>query len=493
MQFERKLYNARFLTLNERRKFLTKPLSKSIWKILEDLILKWIGFQPSSKTGFCFGDEALSTENSFVHSCTIAATESGKTQSCVLPTLLLSPDSSFVITDPAGELLESTAGYLKSEGYEIRVLDFREDAQNSHCYNPLSGDISLPRLKEKSERLFEAAQNGATGRSENGQFWRVQAISTIYVLMWLLTLQPKKYHNMYNLRLLIQRMSSRPKDIREMVLKSRSFDLMREFEMIISGEQKVVQNAISTALTAVDKWSDQHISALTAKSNLDLSLLRKQKTALFIIVPEERVHYFAPITALLFQDLFAMSMKMRKGDEPYRSILFLIEEAANVGILNDNFCEIISTIRKRKVGISLIFQSISQLYNAVGKQNAETILANCLTKCFLSGVDLPTAQMLVQVLGRTTMQYTDQKLNIRESSRELMTVDEILCLPDSTAIITHKRNRAGLIRITPAYRQPVLKRRMKVKEDLFLPAISMEIPRLHIPSIQSPADKKSAA
>lgn len=493
MQFERKLYRARFLTLSERRTFLTQPLNPSIWKMLENLFLKIVGFQPSAKTGFCFGTEALSAQDSFTHSCTIAATGSGKTQSCVLPSLMLSPDASFVVTDPSGELLELSSGYLKSQDYEIQVLDFRDGATNSHCYNPLSGDISLPRLKEKSERLFEAAQNGATRQSENGQFWKVQAVSTIYVLMWLLTIQPKKYRNMYNLRLLIQRMASHPKDIREMVLKSRSFELMREFETIISGEQKVVQNAISTALTAVDKWSDRHISALTAKSNLDLHKLREQKTALFIIVPEERVRYYAPITSLLFQDLFAMAMKTRKGDERYRSILFLIEEAANVGILNGNFCEIISTIRKRNVGISLIFQSVSQIYNAVGKQNAETILANCLTKCFLSGMDLPTAQMLVQLLGRTTMQYTDLQSNIREGSRELLTVDEIMCLPKDMALFTHKTNRPGLLRITPAYRQPILKRRMRIKGELYLPAIPTKIPRLHIPSAAKPVQKSTAA
>lgn len=486
MQFNQKLYGARFLTYSEKRTILKRPLNKSIWKILEEWFLKLIGFQPSAKTGFCYGDESLSIEDSFTHSITIAATGSGKTQTCVLPSLLLAPDASFVITDPSGELLEKTSGYLKSQDYKILVLDFREGATHSHCFNILAGELSLPRLKEIAELLYEVSQNGAKGRSENGQFWRIQAISVIYVLLWLLMLQPKKFRNLSNLRSLIQRMAINPRDIQKMILKTQNRELFDEFKAILSADKKIVMNALSTATTALDKWSDHSISALTSLSNLDLNLLRECKTALFIIVPEEQVRYYAPITALLFQDLFKMAMKPKVEDKPYRSILMHIEEAANVGILNGNFPEIIATIRKRNVGISLIFQSVSQIINAVGKENAETIIANCLTKCYLSGMDYATAENLVRQFGRTVVQYTDLKDQIREGVRELMTIDEILTLPQNMAIFCHKNNRPAILKLNPAYRHKTLRRRMKIEPQLNLPQIPRKIARLLIPKAPPP-------
>ena len=43
---------------------------------------------------------------------------------------------SYVFTDPKGELYDKTAGYLKSKGYEIKVLNL-VNPRNSDGYNPL--------------------------------------------------------------------------------------------------------------------------------------------------------------------------------------------------------------------------------------------------------------------------------------------------------------------------------------------------------------------
>lgn len=481
MQFNRKLYTARFLTYSEKRTILKLPLNKSIWQVLERWFLKLVGFQPSAKTGFCYGDEALSVEDSFTHSITIASTGSGKTQTCILPSLLLSPDASFVVTDPSGEIYSNASGFLEKEGYKILKLDFRQGATHSHSYNILAGESPLPRIKEIAELIYEVSQSGASGRSENGQFWRIQSISILYVLLWLLSLQPKKYRNLSNLRSLVQRMSTDPRDIQLMILKTKNTELFDEFKTILSAEKKVILNALSTAITVLDKWSDKTISALTSHSNLDLQLLRECKTALFIIVAEEQVRYYQPVLALLFQDIFRMAMQPKIEGKPYRSILMLIEEAANVGILNGNFPEIIATIRKRNVGISLIFQSVSQIINAVGKENADTIIANCLSKCYLSGVDYPTAESLVRQFGKTTTYYTDLQDEIREAVRELMTVDEILTLPKNMAIFCHKNKRPAILKLKPAYRHKILRRRMRIKPQFLPPKISGRIARIPIP------------
>ena len=60
---------------------------------------------------------------------------SGKSASYVIPNAcqLL---GSYVFTDPKGELYDKTAGFLKANGYEIKVLNLLRP-QNSDGYNPL--------------------------------------------------------------------------------------------------------------------------------------------------------------------------------------------------------------------------------------------------------------------------------------------------------------------------------------------------------------------
>lgn len=457
-----KLYNARFLTETEKKIILRNPLKKSLWTRFCDWVLSLFGFLVPMK-GFAFGTDQLTMEASTTHCAVIAQTGSGKTAKFILPTLLLNPQASFVVTDPSGELIQKSAGFLRKKGYSIQILDFREGAIHSHSFNPLAGNPTLSQLKEKSQRIVDTANQNTSGATENSQFWNTSAVNLLFCMMWLLTFQPKQHHNLTNVRVLLQRLASSKKDIHLMILNARNSELRREYESIISGDPKVVASTISTALTALDKFSDPHISALTSISNLDLSLLRKEKSALFIIVPEEKTRYFAQIISLLFQDLFEMAKQPRQGDEPYNPILFLLEEAANVGVLTGNFPEILTTIRKYNVGIAIVLQSVSQLYNAVGKANAETILGNCITKLYLSGLDDPTAQLLVQRYGQTVVQYHDLDGNVREGTRPLMTIDEIQTLPDNMGLFQHKNFRPGLLSIDSVYSHYKFKKRMKIK------------------------------
>ena len=60
---------------------------------------------------------------------------SGKSASYVIPNAyqLL---GSYVFTDPKGELYDKTAGYLKTQGYDIKIFNL-VNPKNSDGYNPL--------------------------------------------------------------------------------------------------------------------------------------------------------------------------------------------------------------------------------------------------------------------------------------------------------------------------------------------------------------------
>ena len=78
-------------------------------------------------------------DNGEYHTLVIGATGSGKTQTVIKPTVkfLAKAGESMIITDPKGEIYESTAEMLRDKGYDVQVLNFREP-QNGTCWNPLS-------------------------------------------------------------------------------------------------------------------------------------------------------------------------------------------------------------------------------------------------------------------------------------------------------------------------------------------------------------------
>lgn len=78
-------------------------------------------------------------DNSEYHSLVIGATGSGKTQTVILPLVhsLAKAKESMIITDPKGEIYEKTSNMLRSRGYQILLLNFR-DPQNGNAWNPMS-------------------------------------------------------------------------------------------------------------------------------------------------------------------------------------------------------------------------------------------------------------------------------------------------------------------------------------------------------------------
>ena len=75
------------------------------------------------------------------HVGVIAATRLGKTTSYVIPTILSFARQkikrSLIISDPKGEVYKYTAEELKKQGYEIKLLNFR-NYRKSECWNMLT-------------------------------------------------------------------------------------------------------------------------------------------------------------------------------------------------------------------------------------------------------------------------------------------------------------------------------------------------------------------
>ncbi|MEO5644463.1 MAG: type IV secretory system conjugative DNA transfer family protein [Bacteroidia bacterium] len=156
--------------------------------------------------GFCLtGRKSISVKDSYTNCLAIGGTGSGKTSVVLLPSLY-SMRSSFVVHDPSGELYTKSAGYLKSQGYEVKVLNFSKP-EMSAGYNPLARAQTSSEIQKVASLLV----GNALGTNSKDPFWNTQAVSLLSILITILKMQSAEYCNLYNVRQLLNAMSIKPK------------------------------------------------------------------------------------------------------------------------------------------------------------------------------------------------------------------------------------------------------------------------------------------
>ena len=99
---------------------------------------------------------------------------------------------SYIFTDPKGELYDSTAGYLKSKGYEIKVLNLVRP-QYSDGYNPLmhiSSEIDV-------DVIANTIVKGQGEGSKSDPYWEDMAEMLLKALIYyLIATRPEEEQNL---------------------------------------------------------------------------------------------------------------------------------------------------------------------------------------------------------------------------------------------------------------------------------------------------------
>lgn len=145
----------------------------------------------------------LTLKDSFNHFALVSRTGGGKTTSFVIPNILelAKEQCSLVITDISGELYTQTSGYLKSKGYDIKVLN-PEDLSESIAYNPLHYATDSTKIDELVNILIKSSKENK--KSDNSEFWDNGAKSLISILIKvLIATKEHRYINLANVRHLI--------------------------------------------------------------------------------------------------------------------------------------------------------------------------------------------------------------------------------------------------------------------------------------------------
>ena len=359
---------------------------------------------------------------------------------------------SYVFTDPKGELYDKTAGYLKANGYDIKVLNL-VNPENSDGYNPLMHIQSEIDVDVIANTIIKGQDSDGKG---SDPFWDNNAEMLLKSLIYyLLEKRPKEEINLTSCAEMVRAAASSNGTnlLRELMSElPLSHPARTNFQSVevVAGSEKTYSSILSTLQSKLGKFDSQEIANVTSTNTINFEDIANHKTAVYVISSDTHTAYNFLLTiffAQMIQQLY--NYADMNGGRLKVPTYFILDEFANIGQIPD-FDKKISTSRSRGISYSVILQNVDQL-EAVYEKSYETIMGNCDTHVFLGSNSFKTVEYFSKQLGETTIardtKSTNRDKNFSKQGystsdqimgRALMTPDELRRMDNDLCIIFEK-------------------------------------------------------
>ena len=403
----------------------------------------------------------------------IGGSGSGKTRFFVKPSIM-QMHSSYVITDPKGQLLKETGkmllhgapkldengkpvrdsrGKVIYEPYRIKVLN-TINFSKSMKYNPLAYVRSEKDILKLVNVII--ANTKGDGEKSSEDFW-VKAERLLYCALigyiWY-EAEPEE-RNFITLLDLLNACEAReddetyksPVDILfdDLAKKQPEHFAVKQYVKFKMAAGKTLKSILVSCGARLAPFDIKELRDIMTEDELELDTMGDRKTALFLIMSDTDIT-FNFVIAMLQSQLF--NLLCDKADDFYNGRLpihvrLILDEFANIGQI-PNFDKLIATIRSREISASIILQSQSQL-KTIYKDAADTIVGNCDITLFLGGKEKSTLKEISELLGKETIDSLSQSenrgaqtshgLSYQKLGKELMTQDEIAVMDGGKCIL----------------------------------------------------------
>jgi type IV secretion system protein VirD4 len=344
-----------------------------------------------------------------VHTIIIGATGSKKTRLVGMPTLqiLTKAGESFIATDPKGELYKRTAHSLQLNGYKTVIINLRE-TWKGNCWNPLSFPYELYATNQKenidkARELLDDLARSIIIPAQKDQFWDNSA-QNLFLGLCELLFKNCKNKNEINLKSICL---LRAQAFTDKYLKSKYYDRIdkKSFEYFcLSGTVETADVTQGGILSVFDQHmrmfaSQDALVELLSFTDIDFSIIGKEKVAIFLIIPDEKTTYHRLISVFIKQCYEHLIMNAQKMPDQKLSnrVNFVLDEFSSLPTIRD-FPAMITASRSRNIRFNLIIQNKHQLIQRYGKE-AETIKSNCANWIFLTSRELPLLEEVSKLAG----------------------------------------------------------------------------------------------
>ncbi len=405
-----------------------------------------------------------------IHTLCIGATRSGKTRCIVLESigLLGLAGESMIISDPKSELYTYTAPYLRNLGYQVIALDFKNPLRSDR-YNflqPIIDAVDEDDIPRAIEATWDLTQALVPEDSHSEKIWSNGEASIIAASIMAVVYDNRENHGGHNRR--YQNLSNVYYFISEMCKTvSGKMPLEDYLKNIPSSHpargllsisevapSKTRGSFFTSALTNLRLFTNPLIWSMTNKSDFNPRDISNKKTALFIILPDEKRTYYS-LASLFVNQCYMALVKTAddRGGRLQNRVNFLLDEFGNFTQIPD-FANKLTVGGGRGIRFSLFIQAFAQLDETYNKEVAQTIKSNCETWIYLQADDIGTLEEISKKLGNYTvstysLSSSHGKYSTPSSShstnlthRALLTTDEVKLINRPYALVTSRTHPA---------------------------------------------------
>ena len=381
----------------------------------------------------------------------IGGSGAAKTRSFVLPNILTA-NTNYVITDPKSEVLLATGGYLKEQGYDVRVLNLvnleQSDGYNPFCYLRDEKDV----LKLVNNLIQSTTPKGS---HESDPFWTKAETALLQAIILMLFQEAPEYEQNFSMVMRVLEYAEvreedeghvSPLDLLFDSIERRKPDsvAVRQYKVFKLAAGKTAKSILVSTAVRLAPFNLPQIQALTDHDDMDLYTLGEKKVALYAVIPDND-NTFNFLVSLLyaqaFQALYYSADQIHHGPLP-RHVRFVLDEFAAMPL--PGFTRELATMRSRSISASVIIQNMAQI-KELYKDSWETIPGNCDTILYLGGNESSTHKYVSEMLGKATIDTKTHgqtkgksgsySTNFQMSGRELLTPDEVRKLDNRYALL----------------------------------------------------------
>lgn len=382
----------------------------------------------------------------------IGGSGAAKTRGYVKPNIL-EANSNYVITDPKMEVLTATGGYLKRQGYDIRVLNL-VDLSQSDGYNP----FRYLRDEKDALKLVNTLIQATTpkGSHESDPFWSKSETALLQAIILMLFQEAPEYEQNFSMVMRVLEYAEVKEDddeyvspldllFRAMEYENPESVALRQYKVFKQAAGKTAKSILISAAVRLSAFILPEIQNITAKDDMELDKMGERKQAVFAIIPDND-STFNYIVGMLytcaFQSLYYQADKVHQGALPV-PVRMMMDEFCNVS-LPDDFGKLQATMRSRNIMSTIVLQNISAL-KALFKDDWEGLIGNADTLLYLGGNEVSTFKYISELLGKETLDTRTRSVskgrngsgsvNYQQTGRELMTPDEVRALDNDRCIL----------------------------------------------------------
>ena len=461
---------ARWATKPEIKKtFVSLPFEPEKWRTGDNLPTVQgtvVGCRGTGKNTVAMIDEGD------VHTLMIGAAGVGKTAFFLYPNLEFACASgmSFINTDCKGDVVRNYGTIAKKYyDYNVSVLDLRNPTRSDennilhlvnkymdiYLYdkNNLSAKAKAEKYAKITAKTIIDIGGGSTESGANAYFYDAAEGLLASVILLLAEFGDKNERHIVSVFKLIQDLLAKVQPDSKAKAKTYFSELMEKLPpehkakwlagAALNTSDQTMLSVMSTALSRLNSFLDSELEQMLCfDTAIDAEKFCNEKSAIFIVLPEEDMSkYF--MVSLLIQQLYREILVIadENGGKLKNRVMFFMDEMGTFPKI-DGIEAMFSAGRSRKISIVAVIQSFAQLEQKYGKQGMEIITDN--TQLTVFGGFAPnsqSAEVLSKSLGEQTV-LSGSVSNGREKSqslqmigRPLMTVDELKSMPKGQFIV----------------------------------------------------------